>query len=110
MSSKWVFAEITQARALGKHILPIKIDDVTIDSPISDRQVIDMTVDKEEAYQRLGRGLRAAGIDPNDTFDWDGTRPPYPGFLSFHEEDAAVFFGRGDEITAGLDLLNRVRR
>ena len=56
-SQRWdqtrVFAEITQARALGKHILPVKIDDCTIDPVISDRQVIDMTVDKEEAYQRL---------------------------------------------------------
>jgi len=110
MSSKWVFAEIMQARALGKHMLPVKIADCQIDSVISDRQVIDMTRNKEEAYERLWRGLLAVGVDPEDASDWDGARPPYPGLLSFEEEDVAVFFGRSDETTEGLDLLNRVRR
>lgn len=43
MASKWVFAEITHARALGKYIVPLKIEDCTIDRLISDRQVVDMT-------------------------------------------------------------------
>jgi WD40 repeat protein/energy-coupling factor transporter ATP-binding protein EcfA2 len=110
MASKWVFAEITHARALGKYIVPLKIEDCTIDRLISDRQVVDMTGDREDAYRRLRTGLLRAGIDPDDAFDWDGVRPPFPGLLSFHEEDAAVFFGRNDEITEGLSLVNRVRR
>jgi WD40 repeat protein len=110
MNSKWVFAEIMHARALGKHLLPVMIGDCAVDSVISDRQVIDMTQSKEEGYERLWRGLLAVGVDPEASSEWDGTRPPYPGLLSFQEEDAAVFFGRDDETTEGLDLLNRVRR
>ena len=72
MSSKWVFAEGAQARALGKHIIPVKIEDCTIDSVISDRQAIDMTAggSEEEAYQRLRRGLLASGIDPDIHMNW----------------------------------------
>ena len=40
-------------------------------------------------YERLGLGLKAAGIDPSTSFDWDGKRPPYPGMMAFEEEDAA---------------------
>jgi hypothetical protein len=66
MASKWVFAEITHARALGKYIVPLKIEDCKIDKLISDRQVIDMTSDTDAAYDRLRRGLLRAGIDPDD--------------------------------------------
>jgi WD40 repeat protein len=110
LASKWCFAEMTQARALGKALLPLRIDDAEIDGVIADRQIVDMTVDRAEAFDRLWRGLIAAGLDPVDLFDWDGTRPPYPGLVALQEEDAAVYFGRDDEVGAGLDVLNRVRR
>ena len=110
MTSKWVFAEITQANALGKHIFPIKIGDCTIDSILTTVQVLDLTTNKEETYQQLWRGLRIAGLDPANAFDWDGSRPPYPGLMAFQEADAAVFFGRDTEIQKGLELLNRLHQ
>ncbi len=106
MASKWVFAEITQARALGKAVLPVRINDCKIDRVISDRQVIDMTIDRDRAYQRLWRALERADIQ----FGWDGIRPPYPGLYAFEEEDVSMFFGRDEEIEEGLDQLNYVRR
>jgi hypothetical protein len=42
-------------------------------------------------------------------FTWDRTRRPYPGLPAFEKQDAAVFFGREEEIDHGLDLLNRSR-
>ena len=69
-----------------------------------------LTADRGDAFARLQRGLLAAGIDPAGMFDWNASRAPYPGLLAFQEADAAVFFGRGDEVGAGLDLLNRLRR
>ncbi|MHC4071716.1 MAG: nSTAND1 domain-containing NTPase, partial [Planctomycetota bacterium] len=110
MASKWCFMEITHARALGKPLFPVKIDDCRVDGVLTDRQLIDLTVDKGEGYHRLFRGMLAAGLDPADALDWDGSRPPYPGLLCFQEQDAAIFFGRGQEIGEGLDLLNKVRR
>ena len=110
MASRWCFMEITHARALGKPLFPVKIDDCTLDGILTGHQVLDLTGNKEDAYQRLSRGILAAGLDPADVFDWDGSRPPYPGLLAFQEQDAAVFFGREDEIGEGLELLNRICR
>ena len=109
MASRWCFIEITHARALGKHLFPIKIDDCDVDGVLTDRQVIDFSGNREQALRRLWHGMLAAGIDPNDSFDWDGRRPPYPGLMAFQEEDAAIFFGRDEEIGEGLDVLNKVR-
>lgn len=108
MASRWCFVEITHARALGKHLFPVRIDRCTVDSILTDRQVIDFTADKADGLPRLWRGLVAAGLEEN--FPFDPNRPIYPGLLAFDEPDAAIFFGRNDEIWEGLELLNKARR
>ncbi len=110
MASRWCFMEITHARALGKALFPVRIDDCEMDGLLTDRQVVDFTRRREEGYGRLFRGILKAGLDPADSPEWDSSRPPYPGLLTFQEEDAPVFFGRDEEIGDGLDLLNRTRR
>ncbi|MFN0148624.1 MAG: TIR domain-containing protein [Dehalococcoidia bacterium] len=111
LASKWCFAEITYARALDKYLFPVRLDDCQVDKVITDRiQIIDLVAEPEAGYGRLWDGLKDAGLDPKDSFDWDGSRPPYPGLFSFEEADAAVYFGRDDEIEDGLDRLNAVRR
>jgi len=110
MASHWCFAEITHAKSLGKQVFPVKIAPCEINPILTSRQILDLTQDEEETYDRLWRGLRAAGLDPANAFDWDGSRPPYPGLLAFQEEDAAVFFGREREIHEGLEQLRRLQR
>ena len=111
MSSRWCFAEITHAKSLGKHVFPIRIAQCKIDPVLTSHQIIDFVQDRDDALQRLWRGLKLAGLDPMDAFDdWDGSRPPYLGLQSFQEEDAAVFFGREPEIQRGLEELRRMRR
>ena len=110
MASPWCFAEITHARALGKALFPLKVADCEIHALLKTVQVIDLTERREEGLDRLSRGLKAAGLDPANSFDWDGGRPPYPGLLAFEEADAAVFFGRENEIRDALDALSRQRR
>ncbi len=110
MRSPWCFAEVTHARALGKAVFPLKVAPCEIHPLLQRTQVIDLTAQPDDGFDRLLRGLRAAGLDPADVFDWDASRPPYPGLLALEEADAAVFFGRTDEIRAVLDVLNRHRR
>lgn len=110
MDSRWCFSEITHAKALGKPVFPIKIDDVQVDRALTNVQVIDATAGWDAAYQRLEKGLLAAGLDPKDLFDWDNRRPPYPGLPAFQEQDAAIFFGRDKEIREGQALLNRLQQ
>src|SRR5688572_19828476 len=111
MQSKWCFAEITQARSLGKQIFPLRVAPCDVDAVLSDSEIVDfVTLGEKEAFERLKRGLSVAGIDAEDPSDWDGSRPPYPGLLALQEQDAAFFFGRDAEIGQGLDVLNRTHR
>jgi WD40 repeat protein/energy-coupling factor transporter ATP-binding protein EcfA2 len=103
VASQWCFAEISLALSLGKPVFPLRLEpDVRLEL-LSDVQWIDL-VEGETAFTRLFAGLRRAGLDPTDSFAWDPTRPPYPGLKPFTGADAAVFFGRHDEIARLVEL------
>jgi WD40 repeat protein len=110
MNSRWCFMEITHARALGKHLFPVKVEACDVDAILAEHQIVDLTKDRDGGYARLFHGIVEAGLDPAGVMLWDGKRPPYPGLLAFQEADAPVFFGREETIAEGLDLLNRVQR
>ncbi|MGH8475066.1 MAG: TIR domain-containing protein, partial [Methylococcales bacterium] len=110
LASKWCFAELVQARERDKAIFPVKVRPCEARKVFSDIQAIDLTVDPEEGYRRLRLGLLERGLDPLDVFDWDPKRPPYPGLLAFQEQDAAIFFGRGEDILKTLKTLDTLRR
>ena len=58
MASRWCFAEIAQAKALGKAIFPVVIRPCEVVGSLTDRQVIDMAGrGQEEGFQRLFDGL-----------------------------------------------------
>jgi len=42
-------------------------------------------------------------------FAWDPRRPPFPGLMAFEAEDAAVYFGRDQEIAALVERLTMGR-
>jgi hypothetical protein len=110
MTSQWCFAEIAYARALGKQLFPVKVAPCAITPLLADTQIIDLTADQDKAYLRLWSGLRMAGLDSANVFDWDGQRRPFPGLESFEEKDAAVFFGREREVQQVIEALNHSRR
>lgn len=110
MASDWVFAEITHARAQGKPLIPLEIAPCTPRSILSDTQIIRPESLQVEGLHTLWTALQAAGLDPADVHQWQGTRSPYPGLAAFDEADAAVFFGRDADVREGLDTLNRLRR
>ena len=110
LASKWCFAELVQARERGKAIFPVKVQPCDAGGVFSDIQHIDLTAQPEEGYKRLRIGLLERGLDPLDVFDWDPKRPPYPGLMAFQEADAAIFFGRGEEILKTLETLDALRR
>lgn len=110
MASDWCFAEITHARALGKRLFPVLIGECALRPLLLDTQVVDLRTDPEDGYARLWRGLQAAGLDPADSFAWDGGRAPYPGLAPFQAADAAVYFGRDQEQRRCLDTLAQMRR
>lgn len=108
--SKWCFAEFTQARAMGKSIFAV-IELPTGESTIvsSDIQHLDLTEERSEGLQRLSRELTRVALNAQSGFDWDSTRPPYPGLLSFDASDAAIFFGRDDDVLRVIERVNARR-
>lgn len=110
MASDWCFAEITYARALGKHLFPVLIGACALRPLLRDTQAVDLRADVEDGYARLWRGMLAAGLDPADSFAWESGRAPYPGLAPFEAADAAVYFGREQEQRRCLDTLAQMRR
>jgi WD40 repeat protein len=103
-TSRWCFAEVSLARALGVPVFPVLVEPDARMDLLDDVQWVDLA-EGDAALRRLEAGLRRAGLDPADSFSWDPTRSPYPGLRPFEAEDAAVFFGRGTEVTRLLELL-----
>ncbi|MGK5682333.1 nSTAND1 domain-containing NTPase [Actinoplanes sp. URMC 104] len=105
ISSPWCLAELAVARSSGKPIFPVALDGA-LPPLLSDTQAAVATGGLPTAVQRLLAAMRRAGLDPNDSFAWDQTRPPYPGLKAFEEVDAAVFFGRKDQVQRLHDMLH----
>ncbi len=109
-ASKWCFAELQQARALGKLIFPI------VCAPIGDRKVlteiqaVDMLDWDSGGLQRLEQRLQAISSELARGFTLDPHRSPYPGIHAFEAEDAAIYFGRDDETRALIEKLDARRR
>jgi WD40 repeat protein len=109
LASKWCFAEFTQARALGKAIFLV-IETPTGDAQISpDIQALNLLSDREGGLERLSREIRRIALDAQGGFQWDASRPPFPGLLAFQEEDAAIYFGRDDDIRRLIERLEARR-
>jgi hypothetical protein len=110
LASNWCKSEMDAARLMGKKIIValIGIDKSQVPLDLMDEQVIDLSGDPQ-AYPRLKEGLKHAGLDPV-SFPFDAGRRPYPGFVYFEEQDAAVFFGRDAQIVRGLDEIRRLVR
>ena len=107
LESKWCWVEYHQARALGKAIFPTIEAALDGDQVGSDIQHVDLTEDREEGLEKLARGLQDVAREAQ--FPWEQGRPPYPGLLSLDEDDAAVFFGRDDDIRRIIERLNARR-
>jgi WD40 repeat protein len=109
IASKWCFVEFTQARALGKAIFLV-IETPTGDAQISrDIQALDLLSDRAGGLERLSRELVRIALDAQGGFKWDANRPPFPGLLAFQEEDAAIYFGRDDDIRRLIERLDARR-
>ena len=109
LTAKWCFVELTQARALGKIILPI------VCKPLGDRvvlpeiQSVDLLDWNAGGLDKLERRLRAITNELARGFKLDPNRPPFPGIHAFEAEDAAIYFGRDDETRAVIERLDARR-
>lgn len=108
--SHWCFAEVIHARALGKTVIPVRIEATPGSLPFPDVQYVDLTENQEEGIRRLRRAVQALGLDQSLMFQRDPTRALFPGLSAFEEGDAGVFFGREDETRKVIDAVTSSRR
>ena len=104
VASKWCFAELSLARSLGRPVFPLRLDRTAWLDLLQDVQWVDLTAD-ETSLGQLRDGLNRAGLRSADAFAWDPGRSPFPGLEPFDWQDAAVFFGREEEIRRLIQLL-----
>ena len=74
-----------------------------------DIQALDLRRDREGGLAQLARELTRIALDAQGGFAWDTRRPPFPGLLAFEAEDAAIYFGRDDDIRRLIERLNARR-
>jgi WD40 repeat protein len=107
--SKWCFVEFAQARALGKAIFPL-VETPTKEKFIGDDiQLLDLVKDREGGLDRLRTELTRITLNSRGALPWNNKRPPYPGLMAFAEADAAIYFGRDDDIRALIQRLEARR-
>ena len=123
LDSPWCVAEAMMARERGKPVFLLAAPDVLdgrqvkdiegrdavlrIPDFLKDTQLISLAgLTNEEALKRLWRGLEKERLKD----DFPLPERPYPGLEPFQETDAAVFFGRDDEIVKVRGILNRRRK
>ena len=109
IESKWCFVEYTQARSLGKEIIPVIIDHGSndeVDKWIkSNIQKTDYTQDKD-ALNRVISRIKEVSLETQQGFEWDTKKSPYPGLKTFEASEAAVYFGRERETVEIKERLN----
>jgi hypothetical protein len=109
LESKWCFVEFAQARALGKAIFPL-VESPTGETFVSSGiQNLDLIKDREGGLERLRSELTQISLNTRGGYAWDPSRPPFPGLLAFDEADAAIYFGRDDDIRRLIERLNARR-
>jgi WD40 repeat protein len=115
LGSPWCFTEAVTAAFRGKDLVGIETEDLTSDElarapPIlHERQRVRLRDDDNRAWQKILEALDRSGLDPDDWFPTTPNVGPFPGLVAFDEKDAGVFFGRKQEITEYLAILDTLR-
>src|SRR5499427_622720 len=111
----WCFTEAVTATFRGKDVVGIETEALTTDDLAStppilhERQRVRLRDGDNRAWQEILEALDRSGLDPNDWFPIPSNVGPYPGLVAFDEKEAGVFFGRKQEITEYLGILDTLR-
>jgi hypothetical protein len=111
--SKWCFAELVFAKAMGKEVFPVLLQECLVDQVVAEHQAVFVYKEGEAAYERLWKALDNRYLGPRDEVGlWppkDGDPCPFPGLPAFDQRLAAVYFGRETETQTILEELRKMR-
>ena len=80
--SRWCFAELVFAKAMGKEIFPVLLQECSIDQVAAEHQAVFVYKEGEAASSRLRDVLDSRHLGLGMIFGWppkDGERCPFPG-------------------------------
>jgi hypothetical protein len=115
LGSPWCFTEAVTASFRGKDVVGIEIEDLTGDDlarappVLHERQRVRLRDGDDRVWREILEAMDRSGLDPDDWFPIPPKVGPYPGLVAFDEKDAGVFFGRKQEITEYLGILDTLR-
>jgi hypothetical protein len=109
LASKWCFAELQQASALGKVLLPVICAPLGEHKVLPEVQAVDLIDWNPEGLKRIEKRLFEIADELARGFVFPANRPPYPGIYAFEAEDAAIYFGRDEETRAVIEKLDARR-
>ena len=69
-ASRWCFAELVFAKAMGKEIFPVLLQECSIDQVAAEHQAVSVYKEGEAAYARLWNVLDSRHLGPWDDFGW----------------------------------------
>jgi WD40 repeat protein/energy-coupling factor transporter ATP-binding protein EcfA2 len=108
--SRWVFAEIAIAKALGKKVITLRLDSTALAEIVSSDQAVNLGTG-DDSFVGVLRALESASSWVGaDAFRLTADRSPYPGLSAMDADDAGVFFGRDAAVVELEELLRRLRR
>lgn len=107
IASQWCFAELVLARSRGKPILPIALDAACRHPLLADLQHLSLRdLAHEHGRAQLVQAItRVCGRAHPQGLLYDPGRPLFPGLSHYAIEDAAVYFGREEEVRAILESI-----
>jgi hypothetical protein len=109
LESKWCFAELQQANALGKIIIPVICSPIGHSVVFPEIQAVNLVGWNSEGQSKIERRLEAIAEELARGFRLEQGRPPFPGIFAFEFEDAAIYFGRDEEVRSTIEKLEARR-
>lgn len=107
--SAWCFAGHALARSLDKKILAVFHSPVGAYLTAPTILHLNLTPDRDGGLAMLARRPPEAVTDPRNGFDLRRHRSPFPGLRPFESSDAALCFGRDDDVARLLNDMRRIR-
>ena len=136
LSSPECIAEVRRAEDYGKEVVIVLLRDIAVNDrrldAFKERQIVDLSTQPQEHLEVVDYRSAACAVRFNAIAALShpgiplSARPrsgfvqlatggkegadPFPGLVSFDEDDAGIFFGRDADIIRGLDKLRILRR
>jgi WD40 repeat protein len=97
-SSAWCHREIGIARFRHRPVLVVPVEPLDPFGGLGMLQQLPFIADGDQRYAETLAALARSGYGPETSFHWDIEASPYPGLAPFEAEQAAVFFGRDQDV------------